>query len=68
MGSHRSIMGLFADVVIEENHSDELVITEHRVEKDSPISDHCYKTLLVVTMKIGWSKRVGKLNSLTSQT
>lgn len=32
-GGHRSIMGLFADVVIEENHSDELVITEHPVEK-----------------------------------
>ncbi|MFX8433574.1 phage baseplate protein, partial [Acinetobacter baumannii] len=34
-GGHRSIMGLFADVVIEENHSDELVITEHPVEKGS---------------------------------
>ncbi|MEQ1067266.1 phage baseplate protein [Acinetobacter sp. XH1741] len=63
-GGHRSIMGLFADVVIEENHTDELVITEHPVEKGSPISDHYYKVPPEVTMKIGWSESAGKLNSL----
>ncbi len=64
LGGHRSIMGLFADVVIEENLSDELVITEHPVEKGSPISDHCYKAPPEVTMKIGWSESAGRMNGL----
>ncbi|EPL9523834.1 phage baseplate protein [Acinetobacter baumannii] len=67
-GGHRSIMGLFADVVIEENHSDELVITEHPVEKGSPISDHCYKAPPEVTMKIGWSESAGRMNGLIGNT
>ena len=68
LGGHRSIMGLFADVVIEENLSDELVITEHPVEKGSPISDHCYKAPPEVTMKIGWSESAGRMNGLIGNT
>lgn len=67
-GGHRSIMGLFADVVIEENHSDELMLTEHPVEKGSPISDHCYKAPPEVTMKIGWSESAGQLNNILGNT
>lgn len=64
----RSIMGLFADVVVEENHTDKTVITEHPVEKGSPISDHCYSAPAEVTMKIGWSESAGKLNKLLGST
>jgi hypothetical protein len=45
-------MGLFADVTIEEQHSDELNITEHPVETGSPISDHAYMTPPEVTIKL----------------
>lgn len=60
----RSIMGLFADVTIEEQHSDELNITEHPVESGSPISDHAYMSPPEVTIKLGWSESAGKLNGL----
>ncbi len=60
----RTIMGLFADVTIEELHSDELNITEHPVETGSPISDHAYMTPPEVTIKLGWSESAGKLNNL----
>lgn len=64
----RSIMGLFADVVIEENHTDKMIITEHPVEKGAPISDHCYSAPAEVAMKIGWSESAGKLNKLLGKT
>lgn len=41
-GKGRTIMGLFADVTIEEKHKDELKITEHPTEKGAAISDHAY--------------------------
>lgn len=64
----RSIMGLFADVVIEEHHTDKLVITQHPVEKGAPISDHYYKVPPEVSMKIGWSESAGKLNKLLGKS
>ena len=60
----RSIMGLFADVTIEEQHNDELTITDHPVETGSPISDHAYMNPPEVTIKLGWSESAGKLNEL----
>ncbi|WP_151823849.1 phage baseplate protein [Acinetobacter bereziniae] len=60
----RTIMGLFADVTIEEQHSDELNITEHPVEIGSPISDHAYMNPPEVTIKLGWSESAGRLNGL----
>lgn len=60
----RTIMGLFADVTIEEQHNDELNITEHPVETGSPVSDHAYMNPPEVTIKLGWSESAGKLNSL----
>jgi hypothetical protein len=64
----RSIMGLFADVVVSENHTDKTVITEHPVEKGAPISDHCYSAPAEVTMEIGWSESAGKLNKMLGNT
>lgn len=64
LGGNRSIMGLFADVVIEEQHTDELTITDHPVEKGSNISDHAFLMPPEVNMQIGWSESAGRLNSL----
>jgi hypothetical protein len=61
-GQRRTIMGLFADVTIEEKHSDELNITEPPTEVGTPISDHAYKPPLEVMIKVGWSESAGKLN------
>lgn len=51
----RNIGGIVADVTVEENHTDELVITEHPVEQGADITDHAYKRPSSVTIKCAWS-------------
>lgn len=36
----RSVGGFVANVTVEENHSDELVITDHPIEQGTVVSDH----------------------------
>lgn len=67
-GRGRTIMGLFADVTIEEKHKDELVITEHPTEVGSPMADHAYKEPPEVIIKVGWSESAGKLNGLVGDS
>lgn len=67
-GQGRTIMGLFADVTVEEKHKDELTITEHPTEQGAAISDHAYKEPPEVTMKIGWSESAGRLNGFVGDT
>lgn len=64
----RTIMGLFADVTVEEKHKDELKITEHPTEVGAAISDHAYKEPPEVTMKVGWSESAGTLNGFLGNT
>lgn len=61
-GKGRTIMGLFADVTIEEKHKDELNITDHPTEAGASISDHAYMEPPELTIKVGWSESAGKLN------
>lgn len=49
----RSIGGLMMDVTIEENHVDELEITEHPVEQGAAVTDHAYVKPASVTIKAG---------------
>lgn len=51
----RSIGGFAAQVTLEESHDDELVITDHPLEKGTQISDHAYKRPRSVTIRCGWS-------------
>lgn len=67
-GKGRTIMGLFADVTIEEKHKDELQITEHPTEVGSPMADHAYKQPPEVNIKVGWSESAGKLNGLVGDS
>ena len=67
-GKGRTIMGLFADVTIEEKHKDELKITEHPTETGAAISDHAYMETPELTMKVGWSESAGKLNGYVGNT
>lgn len=67
-GRGRAIMGLFADVTVEEKHKDELKITEHPTEVGTPINDHAYKEAPEVSMKVGWSESAGKLNGLVGDS
>ena len=44
-----------ADVTEEEEHRDQLFITEHPVEVGASVSDHAYKRPSEVQMRISWS-------------
>ena len=43
------------DCAIEENHQDEIAITEHPVEQGASITDHAYIKPAEVTLRWGWS-------------
>lgn len=51
----RSIGLIVPNVVIEEQHRDELVVTEHPIERGAAISDHVFKRPSEVTMRAAWS-------------
>jgi hypothetical protein len=51
----RSIGGIVANVTIEEQHTDELQITDHPVEGGAPVSDHAFKRPVQVNITAGWS-------------
>ncbi len=51
----RSIGPLLPDVVIEEVHRDELIITDHPVERGAAVSDHAFKRPSEIEIRCGWS-------------
>jgi hypothetical protein len=51
----RMIGTIMPDVVVEEAHNDQVVITKHPVEIGAAISDHAFKVPSTVQMKIGFS-------------
>lgn len=59
----RSIAGIVPQVVVEEKHRDELVITNHPVQNGANITDHAYKQPAMVSLRYGWSSS-GALFSL----
>lgn len=55
----RSIGMLIPDVVVREVQRDEIVITDHPVERGAAISDHAFLRPPEVEMQIGWSDSTG---------
>jgi len=51
----RSLGGFVAQIVVEEQHDDELTITEHPVETGAAITDHAYKNPAKLRLVYGWS-------------
>jgi hypothetical protein len=51
----RSIGGFIADCTVEEQHLDELAITEHPVEQGAAITDHAFKRPASVIIHAGFS-------------
>ena len=54
---------IIAMVVIEERHSDEMIITEHPVEQGASITDYAYKLPPRLTLRLGWSNSPNDLSS-----
>ena len=53
--SSRMIGDFVADVTVEEEHTDDLTITEHPVETGAAITDHAYKNPARLVLRVGWS-------------
>jgi hypothetical protein len=53
--SARAIGQIFADVTVEENHRDEVIITQHPVEGGGVITDHAYKRPAELEIRCGFS-------------
>jgi len=51
----RTIGGFIAEVTVREQHSDDLTITTHPVERGAPITDHAFKMPAQLTIEAGWS-------------
>lgn len=62
----RSIGIFIPQVVFEENHYDELEITEHPIEQGAVIADHAYKRPAEVTIHCGWSNSPSKSSLLSA--
>ncbi|MFX9718550.1 phage baseplate protein, partial [Acinetobacter baumannii] len=51
----RTIGGYVAEVTVREQHSDDLTITTHPVERGAPVTDHAFKMPAQLTIEAGWS-------------
>lgn len=57
---------IIPDVVLYEHHDDEMVVTEHPVERGAPIADHAYKKPETLSVRFGWSDSSTLLNQAVS--
>lgn len=57
---------IIPDVVLHEHHDDEMVVTEHPVERGAPIADHTYKKPETLSVRFGWSDSSALLNQAVS--
>nr|DAQ83303.1 MAG TPA: hypothetical protein [Caudoviricetes sp.] len=76
LGRERSIMvletkgggaastSIIPDVVVSEEHSDEVILTRHPVDRSAPVSDHAYKLPATVTCVFAWSDSSRLINSI----
>ncbi|KAA6459623.1 hypothetical protein DYQ86_16015 [Acidobacteria bacterium AB60] len=67
-GSTYPADGLIPDVVLEERHDDQAVITENPVEHGSMTSDHAFDQPSALEVTWAWSPSGGPLFSLRSST
>lgn len=54
--SLRSLGGIVAQLVNDENHVDELQVTSHPVEQGAAITDHAFKMPAQLTLRYSWSQ------------
>lgn len=62
----RAIGAFVAHATIEEQHQDDLQITDHPVEVGANITDHAYKKPSSVVIKAAWSNQASAANILQS--
>lgn len=57
--NRRAISKIIPNVVLEENHQDNLGVTNHPVEQGAVVTDHSFKAPARVEMYCGWSNSTG---------
>lgn len=58
---------LIAEVTLEEDHLDQMIITEHPVEQSAAIADHAYRRPRELRLRVGWSNAFGGSPSFAEQ-
>lgn len=64
LNRNRQIAGIIPDVVISEEHEDEVVVTRHPVDTGANVSDHAYRQPAVINCQFGWTDSSRLLNSV----
>lgn len=54
-GIARFFGGFTAEVTVKEQHTDDLTITTHPVERGAPVTDHAFKNPAQLQIDAGWS-------------
>jgi hypothetical protein len=67
IGGDRSLGPFMPHVVLEEQHRDDLVITEFPVEKGAAITDHSYKRPATLVLRYGWSNSTARYDRFSRQ-
>jgi hypothetical protein len=62
---NRSLGSFVADCVVEENHDDEVVMTDNPLETGSVVTDHIYKMPSTVTLTYVWAMASEQNTGLT---
>lgn len=62
----RNIGAFVANVTIEEQHQDDIQITDHPVEVGASISDHAFRKPSMLIIKAGWSNSPSAANIVQS--
>jgi hypothetical protein len=69
-GAAQGPPGLFPPptVWVEEQHQDQMMITEHPVENGAPVSDHAFPRPVDLTLRLGWKgESLTEIQTLYSQ-
>lgn len=64
LGRKREFAGIIPDVVVIEEHENEVVVTRHPVDTGANVSDHAYQMPTVINCQFGWSDSSRLLNSI----
>lgn len=69
LSTRASLSYIIPQVVLEEEHTDDVTVTDNPIETGAPVSDHSFALPSQLTMVIGWSESLNPFDiSATSTT
>lgn len=64
LGRKREFAGIIPDVIISEEHENEVIVTRHPVDTGANVADNAYCLPAVINCQFGWSDSSRLLNSI----